>query len=122
MAPLSAKRLKKYHPNEDQFPKNIIVLRALMLGDLLCTVPAFRALRKAFPASRITLAGLPWAKVFVERFSQYFDDFIEFPGYPGLPERKPEIEQIPDFIKSVQAQKFDLALQMHGSGSFVNSV
>jgi ADP-heptose:LPS heptosyltransferase len=122
MAPLSSKRLKKYHPQEDQFPKNIIILRALMLGDLLCTVPAFRALRKAFPLSKITLVGLPWAKVFVERFRQYLDDFIEFPGYPGLPERKPEIEQIPDFIKNIQAQKFDLALQMHGSGPFVNSL
>jgi ADP-heptose:LPS heptosyltransferase len=116
------KKLKRFHPQEDEFPKNIIVLRALMLGDLLCTVPAFRAMRKAFPNSRITLAGLPWARSFTQRFSHYFDDFIEFPGYPGLPERTPDIGMIPGFFKTIQEQKFDMALQMHGSGSFVNSI
>src|SRR5207253_2044474 len=50
------------------------------------------------------------------------DSFIEFPGYPGLPERDADIQQFPDFIKNIQSQKFDMALQMHGSGSFVNSI
>jgi len=122
MSAFSSKRLRKYHIEEDEFPKTIVVLRALMLGDLLCTVPAFRALGKAFPASRITLVGLPWARSFVERFDMYLDDFIEFPGYPGLPERNPQIAEIPDFIKGIQRRKFDMALQMHGSGSFVNSI
>lgn len=101
-------------------PRSIVILRALQLGDLLCTVPSFRALRAAFPQARITLIGLPWAEGFVRRFSSYLDDFIEFPGWPGLPEREPEIQRIPAFLQQVQAHHFDLALQMQGSGTITN--
>jgi ADP-heptose:LPS heptosyltransferase len=110
------------NPFQNQHPRTILVFRALVLGDMLCTVPAFRALRHHFPSSHIALVGLPWAKSFVERFSDYFDEFIEFPGFPGLPETKPNIHRFPAFIRYVQKRRFDLALQMHGSGSYVNSI
>ena len=101
-------------------PDLIVILRALQLGDLLCTVPAFRALRTAFPQAHIALVGLPWAQAFVDRFSHYLDEFIEFPGWPGLPEQNPRIEQIPTFLKEMQGRHFDLALQMQGSGYHTN--
>jgi ADP-heptose:LPS heptosyltransferase len=98
----------------------VAILRALNLGDLLCAVPAFRALRTALPNAQITLIGLPWAKSFVDRFSTYLDDFLEFPGFPGLPERTPELKKIPLFIQEAQWLNFDLALQMQGSGAVTN--
>jgi ADP-heptose:LPS heptosyltransferase len=103
-------------------PSRLAVLRALKLGDLLVAVPAFRALRAAWPKAEILLVGLPWARSFVERYRCYLDGFREFPGYPGLPEREPDVPRIPAFLREMQEERFDLAIQLHGSGSFVNSL
>ena len=100
--------------------KNIIVFRALQLGDMLCCIPAIRALRYAYPDAHITLTGLPWAKALVDRFSFYFDEFIQFPGYPGLPEQAFTPHEVVSFLSHVQKRNFDLALQMQGDGSIVN--
>ena len=106
----------------ERSPQRIVILRALQLGDLMCAVPAFRALRAAFPEAVITLVGLPWARRFVERFSYYLDDFIEFPGFPGFPEIEPDIHRFPEFLVGLQWVDFDLALQMQGSGGVSNSL
>ncbi|MBI5031690.1 MAG: glycosyltransferase family 9 protein [Chloroflexi bacterium] len=102
--------------------ERVVILRALHLGDLLCTVPAFRAWRAAFPNAEIALIGLPWAHSFVERFRAYLDRFIEFPGWPGLPERTPLIDQIPAWLADLQREHFDLAIQMQGNGTVVNEL
>jgi ADP-heptose:LPS heptosyltransferase len=102
--------------------RKIAVLRALQLGDLLCAVPAFRALRVALPETEITLLGLPWARELVPRFDRYLDAFVEFPGHPGLPERAPDFDGMPEFLGAVRRARFDLALQLHGSGRITNSV
>jgi len=98
----------------------IAVFRALQLGDMLCSIPAIRALRLAYPNATISLIGLPWARSFVKRFNLYFDRFIEFPGFPGLPEQEYDPTTVSDFIREMQAEKFDLVIQMQGNGSYVN--
>ena len=102
--------------------RRIIVFRALQLGDMLCAVPALRALRRAAPRAHITLAGLPWARSFARRYAAYVDDFLAFPGYTGLPERAPDCEQLPLFLQTVQRIPADLALQLHGSGAVSNAI
>ncbi len=98
----------------------ILVFRALELGDMLCIIPAIRALKNQFPEAKITLAGLPWAKAFTDRFNHYFDDFICFPGFPGLPEQQFYPKAFADFLIDVQSSEFDLVLQMQGNGKLVN--
>lgn len=105
---------------KDPPPRRVAIFRALQLGDLLCAVPVFRALRHAFPEAEIVLIGLPWASVLVHRFGKYLSGFREFPGYPGLPERTPVLSQIPLFLDGIQSQQFDLVLQLHGNGRITN--
>jgi len=98
----------------------IAILRALQLGDLLCMIPAVRAIRKAYPHADITLLGLPGKEDFVERFSHYFNGFLTFPGWPGLPEQEVIPSRVTGFLLHAQQQQYDLVLQMQGSGTYTN--
>ena len=100
--------------------KSIVVFRALQIGDMMCAIPAIRALHHAYPEAKITLVGLPWAKMLAERFPDYIHAVIPFPGYPGFPEQGIDFSAFPMFLTQVQEQKFDLAVQMHGNGILSN--
>ncbi len=101
--------------------RRIGVFRALVLGDMLCALPAMRALRARFPQARITLIGLPWAREWVQRQAE-LDDFIEFPGHPALPERSVDVQAATAFPARMQQERFDLLVQLHGSGGIVNEM
>ena len=103
-------------------PRRIAVFRALALGDMLCAVPALRALRAHVPDARITLIGLPWAQSFVERYAAYVDELLPFPGFPGYPEQEGAIAPFLDFLRAAREPRFDLAIQLHGSGELSNRI
>lgn len=101
--------------------KKIAIVRALPgLGDFLCSVPAFRAIRNAFPNAQITLIGLSSARSLIERFDYYLDHWLEFPGFPNIPEVPYNPSRTTAFLEAVKLEQFDLALQMHGNGSCMN--
>jgi len=102
--------------------RNVIVFRALQLGDMLCAVPALRALRAALPDARIVLTGLPWAAQFAQRFDAYVDEFIPFPGHPLLPEQAVRHDELTAYYAAICDRRFDLALQLHGSGDVTNHI
>ncbi|WP_338761917.1 glycosyltransferase family 9 protein [Massilia sp. METH4] len=100
----------------------IVVFRALQLGDMLCAVPALRALRAAAPHAHITLVGLPWAAQFAQRFAAYLDDFLPFPGHPALPEQPVRHADMPAFHTALARRRPALAIQMHGDGTRTNAI
>jgi hypothetical protein len=102
--------------------ESVLIFRALQLGDMLCAVPALRALRHAMPNARTVLVGLPWAQQFAARFPAYIDDFIAFPGHPAFPEQPVQQDKLDNFYADMRARRFDVALQMHGSGEHSNQV
>lgn len=98
----------------------VVVFRALQLGDMLCAVPALRALRNGLPGARIVLVGLPWATQFAQRFAALVDEFVAFPGHPELPEPMGDPRGWESFLQCIRARHADLAIQLHGSGEISN--
>lgn len=114
--------LRTDHRLGTPLPRKIAIVRSLPgLGDLLCVIPALRALRTALPEVQITLIGLRETRALMQRFQHYLDDWLEFPGYPGIPEVPLAAQRVVSFLSEVQQSGFDLALQMHGNGSVINS-
>lgn len=102
--------------------REVIVFRALKVGDMLCAVPALQALRAALPATHIVLVGLPWAAQFAHCYSALLDEFIAFPGHPLLPEAAADPQGWPSFVSHMRARRADLAIQLHGSGEVSNDL
>lgn len=103
-------------------PKKIAIFRAIKLGDLLCSIPAFRALRRAFPNAHLALISLPWAEEFVLAYPHIFDEFIPFPGWPGLPEQTVNPNRTVEFLQQMQDRQWDVAIQLQGNGTLVNAM
>lgn len=102
-------------------PETLAIVRALPgLGDFLCAVPTLRALRSAFPSTRLTLIGLPQTQPLVQRFSHYLTDWIEFPGFPGIPEVPFSAARLQQALTEMNLLDWEGVLQIHGSGLHIN--
>jgi ADP-heptose:LPS heptosyltransferase len=102
--------------------RSIVVFRALKLGDMLCAVPALRALRAAQPDARIRLVTSASAARWIGRYDDYLDDIAVFPGHPELPEAAVDAAARPAFAATLARWQPDLAIQMHGDGRVTNAI
>jgi ADP-heptose:LPS heptosyltransferase len=100
-------------------PRKVALLRASRIGDFLCATPAMRALRVALPEAEITMITLPVLRDLVER-SPHLDRFVAFPGFPGIAEQFFDARAATAFFAAMQAERFDLTVQMQGSGVYAN--
>lgn len=103
----------------DSAPRKVVIVRASRLGDFICATPAFDALRHALPGADISLVGLPFVRELARRLST-LDRFIPFPGFPGIAEQYFEPRRTAAFFARMQHERFDLAIQLHGSGVHSN--
>jgi ADP-heptose:LPS heptosyltransferase len=105
----------------------IAVLRANAIGDFVLALPALEALHEAYPKAKVVLLGRPWHHHFLSGRPSPVDRVIPVPPSRGV--SKPDTwEAIPGddegllehFYAAMQAEHFDLALQMHGGGAYSN--
>lgn len=107
----------------DVEPRSVAIVRLRTgLGDLLCSVPALRALRARLPGARVTMITFPEMAPVVERQRPWVDELMAFPGYPGIPERRPDVAGIGAFLAQARRRRFDLAIQMYGSRPAANEL
>jgi ADP-heptose:LPS heptosyltransferase len=100
----------------DDEPESIAIVRLRTgLGDLLCTVPALRALRARLPKAHVTLITFAEMCDVVDRMRPWVDELMGFPGHPGIPERPVRQSEVAFFYAAARARRFDLALQMYGA-------
>lgn len=100
-------------------PEKVVILRTNRIGDFILATPALRALRTAMPSAHLAFIGLPFLKDLVAR-SNHLDRFIEFPGFPGMAEQFFDARAALRFFAAMQDERFDLAIQLNGSGVYSN--
>jgi ADP-heptose:LPS heptosyltransferase len=109
-------------PLRDPGMRRVVLVRLRVgLGDLLCSAPALRALRRFRPDLEVTLVTWPEMAAVVQRLGQV-DDLLPFPGVPGIPERKPDQDGWPRLVATARARRFDLAVQCYGDNPVANEV
>ncbi|MBO0868872.1 MAG: glycosyltransferase family 9 protein [Micromonosporaceae bacterium] len=101
--------------------RRVAVLRPGRIGDYLCATPAVRALRAMLPHARLDYIGLPLVRDLVERNPQV-DRFVAFPGFPYLAEQFFEPRAATRWLVAMQRERYDLAVQLYGSGVYANPV
>ncbi len=100
-------------------PHKVALLRASRIGDFINATPAFRALRSALPDARIDVITLPMLQDLAERCPS-INRCLPFPGYPGLADQLFDPAKALYFFARMQAEHYDLAIQMQGSGVYTN--
>ncbi len=102
--------------------ERIAVLRANALGDFIFVLPALDALRSAYPSAEIVLLGAPWHAVLWRDRPGPVDRVLVVPAVPGIRDPGPGESpgDVPAFLAAARAERFDLALQVHGGGANSN--
>jgi ADP-heptose:LPS heptosyltransferase len=100
-------------------PRKVALLRASRIGDFLCAIPALRALRARLPEAEISMITLPLLEEIAAR-SPYIDRVLAFPGFPGIADQFFEACSTVRFLRQMQEEEFDLAIQMQGTGVYSN--
>jgi len=102
-------------PPED--PARVLIIRLDLLGDLMLSIPAIRAVRRRWPRAEITALVLPYTAPLLGHFPEV-DRVVTFDanrlrpsGTPWLPGVWAEFFRL---VRRLRAGRFDLALALYG--------
>lgn len=100
----------------------IAVLRANAIGDFVFALPALEALRAAYPDAEIVYLGQPWHAAFLAGRPGPIDRVVVVPSSRGVNDAGEPVSaaELEDFFAAMRAERFDLALQLHGGGANSN--
>lgn len=98
--------------------RQIAVLRANGLGDFVFALPALASLRAAYPAAEIVLLGREWHRELLAGRPGPVDRVVPVPNGAIGDEATPTAtrEEVTAFVAALRAERFDLAVQLHGGG------
>lgn len=103
--------------------RKIAALRANGIGDLMFVLPALVALRRAYPRAELVLLGQAWHARFFRGRPGPVDRVIVVPpsrGVNGSETTDDDPAALGRFFAAMQAERFDLASQLHGGGRHSN--
>ncbi len=103
--------------------RKIAVVRANGIGDYCFAQPALAALRAAYPEAEIVLLGKRWHADFLHNRPGPVDRVVVVPPCVGVsvePGTPVDPDELGRFFEAMQAERFDLALQLHGGGRYSN--
>lgn len=100
----------------------LAVLRANAIGDYLVSLPALEALRAAYPAAELVLLGADWHADFLAGRPGPVDRCLAVPPTAGVRDDQPPSlpGAVERFFARMRAERFDLAVQLHGGGRHSN--
>jgi ADP-heptose:LPS heptosyltransferase len=100
----------------------LAVLRANAIGDYLVSLPAIEAMRAAYPAAELVLLGADWHVGFLAGRPGPVDRCLAVPSTVGVRDDQPPAPsaEVDRFFVRMRAERFDLAVQLHGGGRHSN--
>ncbi|PKN02049.1 MAG: hypothetical protein CVU77_01120 [Elusimicrobia bacterium HGW-Elusimicrobia-1] len=101
--PAAVLRFAYARPADGKAPRNILVIRADRIGDLVLTMGAFRSLKKRFPEARLTVAVSPVTRPLADS-EPAVDETIALSLGRFLPAAR--------FIKNIRRRNFDIAVDL----------
>jgi ADP-heptose:LPS heptosyltransferase len=105
--------------------RRIAVLRANGLGDYVVAEPALSALHAAYPDAEVTLLGARHHVALLEGRPSPVDRIVTVPLVPGVrvgPDPDASPDEVEAWCAERRAERYDLAVQMHGGGRNSNKL
>lgn len=88
----------------------------MRLGGFICTTPALRALKRVLPQTEMVMITVESLRDLVVR-SPHLDRFVAVPDLMLEQEQRPvDARGFTQFLREMQAEHFDLAVQLRGYG------